>query len=63
MMFVEINEKYFNKLYIQSVETEDIVEDSEYYYNINYRLQNGEVIVESFDNSSARDSKFDEVIG
>lgn len=62
-MFVEINEKYFNKLYIQSVETEDIVEDSEYYYNINYRLQNGEVLVESFDNSSARDSKFDEVIG
>lgn len=58
-MFVEINNKVYSKLYIQSISTED--GDNEYY--IIYQLSNGSTITESFDSSSDRDSKLSEVVG
>ena len=61
-MFININDKTFNALYIQSLEPENVTIEGLTVYNINYKLQNGSVIIESFSTAEERDEKFNSVI-
>ena len=57
-MFLEIDDVSYNKLYIQSVSTNDTET-----YDIVYQLSNGSKIEEHFNSSSDRDARLQEVLG
>lgn len=61
-MFIEINNKNYNLFNIQSFMKSDYEDETGISYDIDYRLSNGELITEEFDNENDRDSKYDEIV-